>query len=108
MATPSFIALVSGDSTEPIYLLKLEEKKMAEKEEHDDFGHIISPGEFFIRGRYLKKERSRSTRCYKFSILSGDAICTPDEVFELFVDVSDDLTIEKETFNALLLKAEAF
>ena len=41
--------------------------------------------------------RSRSTRYHKFSILPGDAVCTLEEVFEVFDDISDGLTLDKET-----------
>ena len=50
--------------------------------------------------------RSRSTRYHKFSILPDDALCTL-EVFEVFVDISDDLILDKETFKALQTRAVA-
>ena len=91
-----------------MYILKVKEKGRAEKDEQDDSEHCIPAGNLYIRGKYLKKERSRSTRVYKFSILSADALCTPDEIFDVFVDVSEDLTIEKETFRELLSRAGSF
>jgi len=97
----SFVALVSEDSNEPVYILKVEGKERAEQEQKDDFGHIIPPGQLYLSGKYLKKERSRS------GILPGKAICTPDEMFEVFVDVLENLTIEKETFSALITRASA-
>jgi len=63
--------------------------------------------QLYLSGKYLKKERSRSARFHKFSILPGKAICTPDEMFEVFVDVLENLTIEKETFSALITRASA-
>ena len=88
-----------------MYILKVKEKGIAEKEETDNYGHTISIGEFFLHGKYLKMGRSKSTRHHKFSILPGEALCTPEEVFEVFVDISDDLTLEKETFKALKVRA---
>ena len=102
VAIQSFVALVSEDS---VYILKVEEKGKAEKEEQDDYGHTIPPGQLYLRGKCLKKERSRSARHHKFSILSGNTICTPDEIFDVFVDISDALTIEKERFSTLLSRA---
>ena len=52
--------------------------------------------------------RSRSTAYHKFSILPGDALCNLEEVFEVFVDISDDLTLDKESFKALQMRAGAF
>ena len=86
VAVPSFVVLISEDSNEPVYILKVEEKERAEKDEQDDFEHCIPAGDLYIRGKYLKKERSRSTRVHKFSIISADALCTPDEIFDVFVD----------------------
>ena len=73
---PSFVALVSDDSNEPLYIFKVDEKRMAEKEETDGYGHTISTGECLLCRKYLKMGRSRSTRYHKFSILPGDALCT--------------------------------
>jgi len=50
-------------------------------------------------------ERSRSSRFQKFSILDGDVLIEPAEVFDVFVDISDDLTLEKESFGALMSRA---
>ena len=108
VAVPSFVALISEDSNEPVYILKVEEKGRAEKDEQDDFEHCIPAGDFYIRGKYLKKERSRSSRVHKFSISSADALCTLDEIFDVFVDVSEDLAKEKETLRELLLRAGSF
>lgn len=45
---PSFVALVSEDSNESVYILKVEEKGKADKEEADEYGHIIAAEEYFI------------------------------------------------------------
>ena len=64
--------------------------------------------EYFLCGKHLKMGRSRSTRYLKFSILPGDALCTLEEVFEVFVDILDDLTLDKETFKVLHMRAGAY
>ena len=103
----SFVALVSEDSNEPMYILKVEVKGIAEKEDTDGYGHTISIGEYFLSGNHLKMGESRSTKYHKFSILPGDAFCALEEVFEVFVDISDNLKLDKETFKALQIRAEA-
>ena len=55
VAAPSFVALISEDSNEPVYILKVEEKERAEKDEQDDFEHCIPAGDLYIHGTYLKK-----------------------------------------------------
>ena len=104
---PLFVALVSKDCNEPVFILKVEEKEIAEKEEMGGYGHTISTGEYVLCRKYLKMERSRSTRYHKFSILPSDGLCTLEEVFEVFIDISDDLTLNKETFKMLQIHAGA-
>ena len=57
VAIPSFVALISENSNEPVYILKVEEKGRAEKDEQDDFEHCIPAGDLYIRGKYLKKRK---------------------------------------------------
>ena len=103
----SFVALVSEDSNEPKYILKFEEKGTAEKEERGGYGHTISTGEYFLRKKYLKVGRSSSTTYHKFSNLPDNALCTLEEVFETFVDISNDLTLDMETFKVFQMHAGA-
>ena len=69
-----FAALLPEDSNESVYILKVEEKGIAEKEEIHGYGHSISAGAYFLRKKYFKMRKSRSTRYHKFSILSGNAL----------------------------------
>ena len=98
---------MSEDSNESVHILKVNEKGIEEKEDTDGYEHSVSTGEYFLRGKYLKMGRSRSTRYHKFSILHGDVLCTLEEVFEIFPDISDHLTLDKETFIALQMRAGA-
>ena len=105
VTVPSFVALVSGDPNEPVYILQVGEKGEAESEKTDPIGHVIATGELYIRGNYLKMERSRSNKFHKFSVLPYDVLITPDEVFDVFVDIKEDLTFEKELFRELVARA---
>ena len=98
---------MSKGCNEPVCILKVEEKEIAEKEEMGGYGHTISTGEYVLCGKYLKMEKSRSTRYHKFSILPSDELCTLEEVFESFIDISEDLTLNKETFKVLQIHAGA-
>ena len=51
----SFVALVSEDSNEPVYIIKVDGKERAQQEEEDDFGHIVPKGQLYVSGQYLKK-----------------------------------------------------
>ena len=64
-------------------------RERTEKEIHDEDGHAISAGDLYLRGKYLKQERTRSHHLKQFSIYPDDVTCEPSEVFKVFVEVSD-------------------
>ena len=104
VSVPSYVALASDDVNEPIYIMKVEEKGRTEKEIQDEDGHVISAGDLYLRGKYLKQERSRSRHLKQFSIYPGDGICEPSEVFEVSVELSDDLVMSRESFESLVIR----
>ena len=53
----------------------------------------------------IKMIRSRSSRHHKFTILQEDVLCLPEEVFEVFVDVTDELTLDKNILKTLQVRA---
>ena len=55
---------------------------------NDDYGQSIGPGENYLKGNHLKAERWRNMSLKKFSIVTGDVLCDPEEVFESFVDIT--------------------
>ena len=60
----------------------------------DMYGHRISKGEFYLRSNYLKVlVKSKNMLLKKFEILNFEVLIPPDEVFETFVEVADDLTM---------------
>ena len=64
-------------------------------------GHRISKGELYLRGNYLKVVRSKNMLWKKSEILNYEILITPDEVFETFVEVADDLTMSCRSYLAL-------
>ena len=40
----SFVGLVSADSNEPVYIMKVEAKERANQEQNDEFGQYVPPG----------------------------------------------------------------
>ena len=70
------------------------------------YGHSIGPGENYLKGNYLKAERSRNMSLKKFSIVTGDVLCDPEEVFEVFVDIDhDNLSMAKDAYLELVSRA---
>ena len=70
------------------------------------YGHRISKGELYLRGNYLKVVRSKNVRWKKFEILNYEVLILPDEVFETFVKVADDLTMSCRSYLALKERAK--
>ena len=64
----------------------------------DLYGHRISKGELHLRGNYLKVVRSKIMLWKKFEILNSQVLIAPDEVFETFVEVADDLTMSCRSY----------
>ena len=100
----SFVAVVSYNLCEPVYIIKVTEKNLAKEELKGRFGHIIYPGELYLKGNYLKLTRSKNIARKKFTLLPGDVVCEPDEVFD-FVDVDYDLTICKDAYLELISRS---
>ena len=57
------------------------------------YGYGISKGELYLRGNYLKVVRSKNMLWKKFEILNYEILISPDEVFETFVEVADELSM---------------
>ena len=52
VSIPPFVAVVSYNSCEPVYIIKVTEKDLAKEELKDRFGHVIYPGELYLKGNY--------------------------------------------------------
>ena len=101
MTKTSLVAVISCNTSEHIYFIKIVEKNVAKENLRDRFGHKRFPGECYLKGFYLQKSRSKNTNI-KFSILNYDLYLTPDEIFEPFVEISDDLTMNSDAYLKLL------
>ena len=76
-----------------MYLVKVLAKGKADEKLQDRFGHVVLPGEY-----YLKKNRSKHPRKKKFTILDFEVYVRPDEVFEPFVEVDDELCMDIDEY----------
>ena len=70
------------------------------------YRHRTLKGELYLRGNYLKVVRSKNMLWKKSEILNYEILITPDEVFETFVEVADDLTMSCCSYLALKERAK--
>ena len=85
---PSYVALISDDSSEPVYFVKVEAKANCEEIMTDTYGHTLNSGEKYFWEKYLQKLRSRKSNKKQFQLINRDVFVTPDEVFEAFMMTS--------------------
>ena len=52
--------------------------------------------------------RSKKIDKKKFQILPTPIVFAPDEVFDTYVDISDDLHLDVQSFKLLMLKANSY
>ena len=103
----SFVSLFSGSPNEPLYFVKVVEKGTAIGDLSDPYGHFISARDKFFKGFYLKMARSRQVNKKKFQVLPTEIVFTPDEVFDTYIDISEDLHLDVENFKHLIQKANS-
>ena len=106
VTVPSFVSLFSGNSVEPLYFVKLISKDVVEMDISDLYGHFVAKGERYFQVYYLKLCRSRDIKVKKFTILPAKIAVTPDEVYDTYVDINDDLEIDCNIYNMLIAKAK--
>ena len=77
--------------------MKIFEKGKASTKMHDKYGHMILPDELYLKGKYIVKTRCKKYTKKKFRILDDNPVLvTPDEIFDYFIDIKENLTIEAD------------
>ena len=89
-----------------MYIIKVAEKGRATQMMSDMYGHRISKSELYLPGDYRKVVRSKNILLKKFEILNFEVLIPPDEVFETFVEIADDLTMRCRSYLALKERAK--
>jgi hypothetical protein len=103
---PSCISLIGGNAVEPLYFVKLIEKVVAEEIISDPYNHFICKGERYFKGQYLKLTRSRNLNYYKlFQVLPTYVVISPDEIYNTYIDINDNMQLNVNVYNALVRKA---
>ena len=90
-AIPFFEAVITFSLNEPVYIVKVTEEGQATQMMSDMYEHRILRGELYLRGN--KVVRSKNMLLKKFDILNYEVLIPPDEIFETFVEVADDITM---------------
>ena len=105
---PSFVSRFSGNQNEPLYFVKVTEKSAAQKDLTDLYGHFIGNGERFSKRFYLKLSRSKCIRKKKFQLLRKPIVFAPDEVFDSYVEITEDLYLDGQHFKLLIQKSNSY
>ena len=95
----SFFSLYSGSSIEPLYFVQVTRNGIAEEEIFDPCCHFVPKGERYFQRLYLKLFRSRNAKVKRFSKPPTRIIITPDEIYDTYVDFSDDLELDIYVYN---------
>ena len=72
---------------------------------HDKYGYVILPDELYLKGNYLVKTRCKNISKRKFKIFDDPVLVTPVEIFDYFIDVKEDLTMEADLYIELSERA---
>ena len=72
--------------------MKIVEKNVIKENLRDRFGHEIFLGEYYLKRFYLQKSGSKNV------------YFTPDEISELFVEMSNDLIMNWDVYLKLLTR----
>ena len=68
--------------------------------------HFVAKGGRYFQGYSLKLCRSKDIKVKKITILAAKIAVTPDEVYDTYVDINDDLVIDCNIYNVLIAKAK--
>ena len=97
--------MLTGSQVEPLHFVQITEKWVTELRLSDIYGHLILPGKKYFKGHYLKIGQSRSISMKQLAVLPSDTYLSPDEIWDIFVDINTYLQLDINIYNSLLYKA---
>ena len=97
---------IGGRTMEPLYFVLVKEKGVAGEVMKDCYDRVMSAGDMFFRGNYLKLTRSQNPNFKQFQIIQREVLLSPDEVNDTYVDINDDLYMNVNIYNGLITKAQ--
>ena len=72
----------------------------------DSYGHFVAKGKRYFQGYYLTLCRSKDIKVKKITILPAKIAVTPDEVYDTYVEINDDLEIDCNIYNMFVATAK--
>ena len=72
----------------------------------DCYRHTVLDGEIFFAEKYLRQIRLKKTNKKQFKILEKDVHVTGDKIFEAFVRIADDLTMNDDEYLQLIERSK--
>ena len=103
---PSFVTVLTGVSTEPLYFLKIVENGISNDTLSDNWRHVILPVLRYFTGYYLKPFPSRSMQFKKFELLPLNVFITPDEVYDNYIEINSEMLLHVNVYNELIQKTK--
>ena len=97
--TPSTVAVLPCDASEPVYLIRVVEKGIAKCKIEDR--HTILEGQYYLKVLYLRTTRSKTLSKLQFTVMKEPVYVMTDEVFETFIEVDKNLQMSKEVYSTL-------
>ena len=86
----------------PFILSKFQEKQNS-KRSYWSIGHFIGNGE-----KFLKLLRSKHISKKKFQLLPTPTVFAPDEAFDTYVEITENLYLDAQHFKLLIQKANSY
>ena len=80
--------------------MKVTEKGIAEENLTDPYDHFLCEGEC------LKLTRSRNLNNKQFQTLPTNVIISPDEIYDTYVNIDDNMQLNVNIYNSLISKAK--
>ena len=65
----------------------------------DTSGHLVLVELRYFNGNYLKSFRSRNISFKKFDVLPMSAIITPEEVYDTYVEIDNNMLLNVKIYN---------
>ena len=91
----------------PFILSRLQKKAQLKKDLTDLYGHFSGNVERFLKGIWNCQDRNTFSK-NKFQLLPTPIIFAPDEVFDAYVEITEDPYLNAQHFKLLIQKTNSY